>query len=457
MILTEAELKLENGKICPKTGYFLYNKQYSYEVDPIINEPLQLDTAKHVHTTLLEMAETRAYELQRITCQEEERSKKGYDIQTYFAVDGGFENTMEGVVSVSNDKLLHIHYLPACRIFKLNLKWRSSKELGFTINLNTGYWQSKKQKEENGDKDEVKDVKLFTSDTANALYIQPVKSLGLKGGGNGVITLMFAIKRAIENYFQVEANEIGATIMGEEDAPNILIYEAAEGSLGVLSQIMDNPSLYKAIMAEAYEVCFYKNGAEEEGDVLPATYDDLLSYYNQYYHQLIDRNLIRAALKNLKQSAVEILSNKAFSSYEEQYTFLQSARDPNSSTEEKFLKFLYDRGLKLPDEAQPKVESMYVRPDFYYKPNVFIFCDGTPHDETNTKQDDYEKRNALKNAGYQILSWYYKDSLEDFIARRPDIFKPVRSKSSKVTSKVIDDLFEEAKSRFGITLKKLGE
>lgn len=457
MILTEAELKLENGKICPKTGYFLYDKQYTYEVDPIINETLELDTTKHVHTTLIEMAETRAYELQRITCQEEERTKKGYDIQTYFAVDGGFENTFEGIVSISDQKLLHIHYLPTCRIFKLNLKWRASKEYGFTINLNTGYWQSKKQKEESGEKDEVRDVKLFTSDTANALYIQPIKSLGLKGEGSGVITLMFAIKRSIENFFQIESNEIGATIMGEEEAPNILIYEAAEGSLGVLSQIVDNPSLYKAIMKEAYEVCFYKNGVEEEGEVLPATYDDLLSYYNQYYHQLIDRNLVRDALRNLKESSVEIISNNAFSSYEEQYKFLQSARDPNSSTEDRFLKFLYDRGLKLPDEAQPKVEAMFVRPDFFYKPNVFIFCDGTPHDEATTKQDDYDKRKALKNAGYQILSWYYKDSLEEFISKRPDIFKPVKSKAQKVTAETIDNLFEEAKSRFSFTLKKLGE
>ncbi len=457
MILTEAELKLENGKICPKTGYFLYDKQYGYEVDPIINETLQLDTNKHVHTTLIEMAETRAYELQRITCQEEERTKKGYDIQTYFAVDGGFENTTEGIVSVGDEKLLHIHYMPTCRIFKLNLKWRASREYGFTINLNTGYWQSKKQKEEKGEADEIKEVKLFTSDTANALYIQPIKSLGLGGGSNGVITLMFAIKRAIENYFQVESNEIGASIMGDEEAPNVLIYEAAEGSLGVLSQIMDNPSLYKSIMTEAYKVCFFKNNVEEEGEVLPATYDDLLSYYNQFYHQQIDRNLIRDALRNLKESAVEVLANKSFSSYDEQYQFLQASRDPNSNTEDKFLKFLYANGIKLPDEAQPKVDEMFVRPDFFYKPNVFIFCDGTPHDNVSVKKDDIEKRSALKNAGYQILSWYYKDSLEEFIAKRPDIFKSVKSAKTKVTSQVIDSLFDEAKTRYGLTLKKLGE
>lgn len=431
MILTEAELKLENGKICPKTGYFLYDKQYNYEVDPIINETLQLDTNKHVHTTLIEMAETRAYELQRITCQEEERTKKGYDIQTYFAVDGGFDNTTEGLVSIGDEKLLHLHYLPTCRIFKLNLKWRASKEYGYSINMNTGYWQSKTQKErriESGDVESIKDVKLFTSDTANALYIQPIKSLGLDGGRNGVITLMFAIKRAVENYFQVESNEIGTTILGDEDAPNILIYEASEGSLGVLSQLVDNPSIYKAIMTEAYQICFNENGEEIEGEVLPATYDDLLSYYNQYYHQQIDRNLVRDALRNLRDSEVEILTNKSFSSYDEQYHFLQANRDLNSSTENKFLKYLYNQGIKLPDEAQPKVEKMYVRPDFYYKPNVCIFCDGTPHDDFQVKEDDTQKRSALKSAGYQVLSWYYKDSLEEFVAKRPDIFKKVKEK-----------------------------
>lgn len=457
LILTEAELKLESGKICPKTGYFLYDKQYGYEVDPIINEPLHLDSKKHLHTTLIEMSETRAYELQRITCQEEERTKKGYDIQTYFSVDGGFENTVEGIVSVSNDKLLHIHYLPTCRIFKLNLKWRASKEYGYAINLNTGYWQNKGQKAENGNNDEVKEVKLFTSDTANALYIQPIKSLGLKSGLGSVITLMFAIKRAIENYFQVESDEIGATIMGEEEAPNMLIYEAAEGSLGVLSQLVDNPAIYNAIMQEAYNVCFFKNGIEETGEVLPATYDDLLSYYNQYYHLQIDRNLVRDALRNLKESSIELLSNKSFSSYDEQYQFLQKSRDPNSSTEDKFLKLLYQKGIKLPDEAQPKVDEMYVRPDFYYRPNVYIFCDGTPHDNPDTKMDDLKKRSALKVAGYQVLSWYYKDSLEDFILKRPDIFKSVKSKVLRVSDEVISDLFDEAASRFSITLKKLGE
>ena len=372
------------------------------------------------------MAETRAYQLQRINCQEEERTKKGYDIQTYFAMDGGMETSVEGIVKVGEESLLHVNYLPTARIFKLNLKWKSSKENGFAVNLTTGYWQSKKQLDETEPSDDLRFVKLFTSDTANALYLQPVKSLGLEGGHAGVVTLMYAMKRAIENHFQVESNEIGATIMGDSESPNIFIYESAEGSLGILSQIAEKPSVYKAIMQEAYKICFFKDGEDVEGEVLPATYDDLLSYYNQQHHEIIDRNLIRSALTLLLETAIEPITNKAFSSYEEHYQHLQATRDPNSSTEDQFLKYLRKNGLRLPDASQPNIEQMFVRPDFVYHPNVVVFRDGTPHNRTDVIQVDAEKRAALKNAGYQVLVWRYDQDLGDFVARRPDIFKKVK-------------------------------
>ncbi|MBX2907861.1 MAG: DEAD/DEAH box helicase [Taibaiella sp.] len=426
IIMSEAETKLDKAKISPYTGYIMMNDQYNYNVDPIVNIELNEGMDRYTHTDLVEMTESRAYELQRITCQEEERTRKGYDIKTYFHVDGSFDGTSEALVKLGDEKLLHIHSIPAAKLVQVNFKWRVSQERGYPLNLKSGYWQNKKQEQTESKSDDIRKVKLYATDTANALYIQPIAALGLQGGGNGIITLMYALKRAIENYFQVESNEIGATIMGESDTPNILIYEASEGSLGVLSQIVDNPEVYRTVMKEAYELCFFENGFEKEGEVLPATYDDLLSYYNQHYHQQIDRNLIREALRNLSQSNVEVIANKAFSGYDEQYHVLQAARDHNSETEDAFLKYLYTNELKLPDEAQPKVDAMFVRPDFFYKPNIYIFCDGAPHDAATTSADDVQKRDTLKNAGYQVLTWHYMEPINDFIARRPDIFKKVK-------------------------------
>ena len=429
IMLSEVEAKLEKAKISPYTGYILMKDQYNYNVDPIVNKELNVGMDKFTHSDLVNMTETKAYELQRITCQEEERTRRGFDIRTYFSVEGGFESITEAVVNVQKEKLLHIHSIPSARLVKISYKWRSSPENGYALNLKNGNWQTKKQETEEGNNDDIRRIKLFTTLTANSLFIQPIESLVLDGGKDGVITLMYALKRAIENFFQVESNEIGATIMGEGEVPNLLIYEASEGSLGVLSQVVDNPSIYKAIMREAFEFLFMKDGIEiPKEELVPASYDDLLSYYNQIHHQSINRNYIRESMRLLKDSDVEILPSRSFSSYDEQYHSLQSSRDPNSSTEDQFLKYLFKKGLKLPDEAQPIIPDMYVRPDFMYKPNICIFCDGTPHDDIVIRRDDIEKRKALINSGkYQVLGWYYKDSLDDLVASRPDIFKQVRS------------------------------
>ena len=84
--------------------------------------------------------------------------------------------------------------------------------------------------------------------------------------------------------------------------------------------------------------------------------------------------------------------------------------------------------MKLPDDAQPIIPDMFVRPDFMYKPNIQIFCDGTPHDDPVVKKEDIEKRKVLTDTGkYHVLVWYYKESIEDFVTSKPDIFKHVRS------------------------------
>jgi len=427
IILHEAEAKIEKAKISPYTGYILMKDQFTYTVDPLVSKELSQGMDEYIHSDLVEIAETVAFEQQRITCQEEERSRKGFDTRTYFYVEGGFDNTLEAIVKTGGEKLLHLHAFPAARLVHINFKWRNSPEKGFALNLKSGHWQNRTQEHAEGQSDDIKRIKLFTTTTANVLYLQPVETLGLQGGHAGVVTLMYALKRAIENYFQVESNEIGVSIMGEGDSPNILLYEASEGSLGVLSQLVENPRVYKAVMHDAFDFCFLKEGVEiPEEELAPATYDDLLSYYNQSHHQVINRNHIRHSLRLLSDSAIEFLANRSFSSYDEQYHALMAARDMNSSTEEAFLKFLYAKGLRLPDEAQPIIPHMYVRPDFLYKPNVCVFCDGTPHDDRRVMDDDKSKREALKNAGYQVLSWYYKNPLDQMVSTRPDIFKPVR-------------------------------
>ena len=164
--------------------------------------------------------------------------------------------------------------------------------------------------------------------------------LGLKDI-SAVRTFMYAFKQAIEDVFQIESSEIGAEIMGETEIPNVLIYENAEGSLGVLSRIVYEPNIYRNIVDRAYEICY--DTLEEITDenlarMIPADYTNLLNYYNQPYHQQIDVRRIYGMLQTLRNANIEIHNVGRLLSYDEQYRLLEAARDQSSSTEYAFLK-----------------------------------------------------------------------------------------------------------------------
>lgn len=211
-------------------------------------------------------------------------------------------------------------------------------------------------------------------------------------------------------------------LMGDQKQPNIMLFEASEGSLGVLSQFIEDSRIFRQLIEEAIKICRFDDPSYTD----PASYDDLLSYFNQPYHDKINRFTIKDALEKLLVCSVEIIGSGAKGSYDEHYQSIKRQCDPNSSTEHKFLDFLYERGLKLPDSAQKRVEGIFVQPDFFYEPNVWVFCDGTPHDKPDVKANDKAVRDAIRNRGNQVIVYYYKDDLDALVKGRPDIFKKVK-------------------------------
>lgn len=417
ILIQEADKSFDKAKISKNCGYILMGDEYNYEVCPLTSVPLSGAESKEIFTDLLEMSETKCSEETRITCEEEERLRQGYDVRTFFSVPGGIGTIQNALVKNDKEAFLNVRFIPTAKLIQINKKWRTAREDGFLMGLQTGRWKSKPTEEA---KEENRTVKLFTWDTADSLYIEPIKALALEF--EGVITLQYAIKRAIENVFQVESSEIGAVLMGAEKQPNIMLYEASEGSLGVLAQFIEDVSIFRKVIEEAIKICRYDDASYTD----PASYDDLLSYYNQPYHDKINRFAIKDALEKLLACSVEILGSVGKGSYEERYQSLKSQCDPNSSTEHKFLDFLYEQGLKLPDGAQKRLDWMFVQPDFFYEPNIWVFCDGTPHDNSEVKANDKVIRDAIRNRGEQVVVYYYKDNLDDLVKKRPDIFKKVK-------------------------------
>jgi superfamily II DNA/RNA helicase len=422
LVVQDAESALEEAKISKKAGYFLTKDQKDLEICPFSGVSLADNANKeHLHY-LMEMTESRAEEVDRISCEEEERISRGFDIKTYFSVDGAnFERVRKAVARTSDNALLNLRYVPAARLVHVNYKWRSQREGdGFPMGMISGDWRSSMPGPEKNLKEEFRLVKLWTSNLADALHIEPIEPLGLKH--DGVVTLQHALKRAIESVFQVEPNEIGVVTVGDPEAPNILLYEAAEGSLGILSQFVENINVFHEVVEQAIKLCRYEDPAYKG----PASYDDLLSYYNQRDHKIIDRHLIKDALEKLLICSVEIETNPSFKGYDDQYLTLLRGLDPNSTTERKFIDYLYQSGLRLPDAAQKRVDGLFCQPDFYYEPRIWVFCDGTPHDEAAVKAADEATRQAIIAKGDEVWVYHYKDNLIEKVAARPDIFRKVR-------------------------------
>ena len=79
-----------------------------------------------------------------------------------------------------------------------------------------------------------------------------------------------------------------------------------------LSQLVEDINLFRRIINEAYSVCYFKGGEDTRPDLGPATYNDLLSYYNQRHHLDIDRHLIKDQLEKLMNCELEILANTEY-------------------------------------------------------------------------------------------------------------------------------------------------
>lgn len=422
LVVQDAEGSLQSAKVSTKAGYFLPQDQIDREICPMTGLNLSDNANKEHLGDLIEMAESRAEETERISCAEEERISRGFEISTYFSIDGGhFDRVRKATVRTSENDLLSLRYIPAARLVNVSQKWRAQPGMdGFPLGLVSGDWRQSIPAPDDKKTEAFRLVKLFTSNLADALYIQPVQPLGLKA--DGVITLQHALKRAIESVFQVEPAEIGVVSVGDPESPNILLFEASEGSLGILSQFVEDVAVFKKVVDQAIALCRFDD-ADYKG---PASYNDLLSYYNQRDHKRIDRFAIKDALEKLRISSVTLETNRKFSSYEEHYQSLLRSIDPTSSTERKFLDHLYAHGLRLPDAAQRRVEGIFVQPDFYYEPRIWVFCDGSPHDDPAVKAEDEAKRQAIIARGDEVWVYYYRDALAAKLAARPDIFKKVK-------------------------------
>ncbi len=418
IILPDIPSQIRNIRVCKGSGYWLDGTNRNADSCPFTKVDLTEAKNREDFADVLPLTECKAVAREHITCEEEERRRLGFKISTYFSVPNGeMGRVRRARILSAGDHLLNLAYIPAAELIQINRGDRNRKEEGFPLDTSTGFWKPKAD----GDAAEpegIRRVRVFTHTTADALYLEPLKSLALDKAG--ILSLQFALKRAIEQVFLIESSELGAVAMGDPAHPNIFLFEASEGSLGVLSQLATDASAFRSVVRTAIELCRF-----DDPDYLEkASYNDLLSYYNQPHHLVLDRFSIREALAKLAACSIEVTASGG-RTYEDQYRWLRSQIDASSSTEEQFLDYLHDHRLRLPDAAQRQVEGIYVQPDFFYEPDVWVFCDGTPHDRPEVAGKDLLQRKAIEARGDEVIVYRYTDDLDKLVTRYPDVFPKV--------------------------------
>lgn len=428
MMLLEAEAKTRSIKISKQTGYaFLDNEANSANNDPITHTELKGTTNVEVINRLLELSESEGKPQERISCEEEERTSQGFLIDQYFRYPNGINSTRQTIVKIGTTPLLNVIYGPATELIQLNRKWKRSREdNGFIIDNRSGKWLRQSELEKPDVAEHAREVMLFARTNADSLYIQPVKDLNISS--EQITTLSYALKRAIERLFQTEESEIGVWVMGDKESPNIMIYEASEGSLGILSQLIENPAVFRQLFIEAYKVLHFdpETKTDTRPDLPKANYEDILSYYNQTHHDVLDRFSIQGALEKLMECSV--VPKTESRDRDEQFQYLLECYDKGSSTELPLLKYLYLNGFALPDRAQVNMKDYYISVDFIYNHSngpVLIFCDGGVHNEIEQKKQDEHKRTLLRDSGFDVIEWHYTEPIDDLVKRRKDIFRKI--------------------------------
>jgi len=178
----------------------------------------------------------------------------------------------------------------------------------------------------------------------------------------------------------------------------IVLYETVEGGAGALASLTKGPRL-RQVVARAREI-LHEN--DPEGGCERACYDCLLSFYNQADHELVDRRL---ALQFL--GALEVISVDPLREERTGPSFGELAALCQSELERQVLRSIEEQGLPLPDAAQ---ETLYegdepiAIADFFYEPRIAVFVDGSPHYLDYIAGADAAKRKRLKARGYRVLS-----------------------------------------------------
>ncbi|MER7433963.1 protein kinase [Pseudonocardia alni] len=366
---------------------------------------------------------------ERISSDEEERRRAGFRLVTSYRFHdhGARPGRRDATVGDAAGDLAILTYGDSATVRITNIGRVRSKENeppGFWLDPADGRWMNEQAASDaSGDSSEMpvvdrdgnekrrkRRVIPFVEDRRNILVLQLSEELD----ESVALSLMFALERGIEATFELEDSELTSELLPPSEGPRdrMLLTEAAEGGAGVLRQLQSDPDAMARAAATALDICHFTPDGTDRGGPHPdrpcalGCYDCLLTYGNQIHHSAIDRHSVRDILLRLAGARSEAAGRGE--TREEQLARLMGQTD--SQLETRFLNWLKDCGLRLPDEAQHLIADAGAKPDFVYRlpgSSVAVFIDGPVHDYPNVAERDIEAEERLLDLGWDVVRFPY--------------------------------------------------
>ena len=443
-ISADTELPTISARVCSSCGYgHLGNEQQPEPLADVCEHCGQLlrDEGRVNDLYRIENVETRHQE--RISVNEEERQRQGFDLQTTYRFLPGAGGTIELTQSAAvhaSDEIARLTYSPAARIWRINKGWRRrahKDQLGFYINPITGQWSKKENPDEDKDpddteskareeKDPVQRIVPYVEDHRNLLIFTPTTRLDDKQ----MATLQAALKRGVEQTFQIEDSEmVVEPLPNREERLSLLLYEAAEGGAGVLSRIARFPDQLSLVARAALRTMHYAIPEHEsfgfddlakyeehsdQGDRIceAGCYQCLLSYYNQPDHEDIKRR---------DPAVLDLLVKLANGQVNHNETTASPAGSSNNRLNDWLVK-LRTLGLKLPDQTEVPLQQNGWTADAQYRAaRTLVFLSPVP-DEVRTYAQD---------RGYQVIEFAQEPATwEESFSRHTNVFGHIKDSQS---------------------------
>ena len=366
---------------------------------------------------LLRLTSVRTARRDRISSDEEERRRAGFELQTSyrFGHHGGKPGRIDATAADEDGPVLSLAYGDSAtvRVTNIGRRRRQNPDIhGYMIDVTTGRWLKENEREDQAAPEEEgleapggvkrkQRVIPYVEDRRNVL----VTRLSAAVSRETAVTAAIALERGIEAAFQLEDSELSSDELPDpERRGRTLFIESAEGGAGALRRLVDDPAALPKAARTALQIMHFDpdSGADLSADepgagrerCVRACYDCLLSYSNQRVHEMINRHLVRDLMLRLATAAVD---NPAAQKRE-------SSAEPENHRGAEFVAWLRSRDLRLPDDVDRDTEG--AQPDLiYHLPdgNAAVFVTRTDEDESGQAGREEQAHEVLRDLGWSVI------------------------------------------------------